>query len=207
MSERTKERRQELHDALLAAAERTIADSGLAGLRARDLAASVGCATGAIYNVFPDLDSLILEVNARTLAGLEGHLGGHTASAKRATRIGAGDQLVELGVRYLEFATNNLLRWRTLFDHRMPPGQAVPTWYMERQQPLFGIVERTLQALQPSLSPKERSLLSRSLFSAVHGIVSLGLEEKLGALPLATLKSQLATLIRAFSAGIAQKRS
>src|ERR1044072_320783 len=64
-------RRRKLRDALIAAAERTIAAEGLRGMRARDLALKGGCAVGAIYNVFDDLDDLIFAVNALTLEQLE----------------------------------------------------------------------------------------------------------------------------------------
>ena len=48
---KTAERKQNLKMALIAAAERAVAARGLAGLKARSLAAEVGCAVGAIYNV------------------------------------------------------------------------------------------------------------------------------------------------------------
>ena len=69
----TADRRQSLRDGLIAAAEQAIAAEGLAGLRARDLARQVGCALGAIYNVFADLDDLIIAANARTLAARDRH--------------------------------------------------------------------------------------------------------------------------------------
>jgi AcrR family transcriptional regulator len=71
---RTNERRQHLRAALVEAAERVIAERGLPHLKARDLASAVGCAVGAIYNVFPDLDGLILEVNLRTLVLFEAYI-------------------------------------------------------------------------------------------------------------------------------------
>ncbi len=64
-------RRRKLRDALIGAAERTIATEGLRGMKARELAVKVGCAVGAIYNVFDDLDDLIFAVNALTLEQLE----------------------------------------------------------------------------------------------------------------------------------------
>src|SRR4051794_14510015 len=70
----TSERRQQLRVALVDAAERVIAERGLRQLKARNLAQAVGCALGAIYNVFPDLDGLVLEVNLRTLALFEVYL-------------------------------------------------------------------------------------------------------------------------------------
>src|SRR5919205_1223250 len=64
-------RRRKLRDALIEAAERTMEQEGLRGMKARDLALRVGCAVGAIYNVFTDLDDLVFAVNALTLEELE----------------------------------------------------------------------------------------------------------------------------------------
>ena len=61
---------------LIDAAERTISESGLAALKARDLARAAGCSVGTIYNVFEHLDELILCVGSRTLAMLDGALAG-----------------------------------------------------------------------------------------------------------------------------------
>ena len=78
---KTAARRQNLREALVAAAEKRIGTEGLRGLKARDLAAAAGCAVGAIYNVVDDLDDLILAVNALTLAALERALTGQAAQS------------------------------------------------------------------------------------------------------------------------------
>src|ERR1700722_10511725 len=67
-------RRLALHDALAASAQRIISERGYQALRARDVAKEVGCALGAIYNVFADLDALILAVKERTLDSLEAEI-------------------------------------------------------------------------------------------------------------------------------------
>src|SRR5918911_2138437 len=69
------ERRRRLRDTLMAAAEGMIRRQGLSGLRARELAKAAGCAVGAIYNVFPDLDGLVLAVNAGTLDRIDAAVG------------------------------------------------------------------------------------------------------------------------------------
>src|SRR5580700_10611737 len=71
---KTSDRRTALRRALIAAAERMIDERGHQALRARELAQDVGCALGAIYNVFPDLDALILAVKAQTLDDLEAEI-------------------------------------------------------------------------------------------------------------------------------------
>src|SRR5262249_53527199 len=198
------ERRQNLKDSLISAAERTIATSGLSGLRARALAYKVGCAVGAIYNVVHDLDELILFVNARTFAALQ-HAFTEAAKAEDRTLKGpeqAIERLVRLSMVYTDFAATHTLRWRALFEHRLPEGGQLPTWYLKEQARLFSFVEGPLQVLQPQASPERLALLARSLVSAVHGIVALGLEEKLYALPLTSLRQQVTFVVSAIGRGL-----
>ena len=173
------ERRQRLRDALISAAERTIETDGLSGLKARALANEVGCAVGAIYNVLADFDDLIVAVNCRTLAALERDLGASEQISDAAKRAGAVDRLVRLGTAYLTFAAAHRLRWRALFEYRLPEGKPIPEQYIEDQRRLFRYVEEPLGELQPHLSAERRALVARSLFSAVHGMVMLGPGEKL----------------------------
>src|SRR4051812_44944322 len=114
----TGERRQKLRDSLVSAAKRAIAAHGLGGLKARDLAQEAGCALGAIYNVFPDLDALILAVNGKTLAELDAALRKVSSGGKGAAA--AVNELVRLADAYLDFAAANRQRWRALFEHRSP---------------------------------------------------------------------------------------
>jgi AcrR family transcriptional regulator len=202
---KTAERKQNLKTALIAAADQAVAAHGIAGLKARSLAAEAGCAVGAIYNIVDDLDDLALAVHARTLAALEKAL--TTAASAEPNRALAGQelamkQLIHLAVAYLDFAAANMMRWRALFEHRLPEGKPMPGWYLAEQIQLFGYVERPLRNLQPSLPPEQLAMLARSLFSAVHGIITLGLEEKLGAVPLKTLRAQTKLLVSAIGMGL-----
>lgn len=197
-----------LREALVAAAERTVAAQGLAALRARDLARAAGCAVGAIYTVFPDLDALALAVNLRTLNLFDAALGpAEQPSAAIGGPGAAADELVRLGLAYLAFAEAHPLRWDALFRHRPPPGQRAPDWYVAEQARLFRRIERPLAALRPDLPEPERGLLARSLFSATHGIVALGLDEQRMALPAAILRAQLETLVRAMSTGLTDREN
>jgi AcrR family transcriptional regulator len=198
------ERRQRLKEALICAAERTIEAHGLGGLKARALAAEVGCAVGAIYNVVTDLDELVIAVNSRTLAALEHDL----AAAEQisdAQASAAVDRLVRLGTAYLAFAAAHRVRWRALFEHRLPKGKPMPDRYLDEQRRLFHHVEEPLGELQPHLSGERRALVARSLFSAVHGMVMLGLEEKLQTVPPETLREQVALIVSAIGRGMLEE--
>ena len=199
---RQTDRHTALREELIDAAERAIASKGLAALKARDLAREVGCAVGTIYNVFDHMDALVLCVGSRTLAMLEAAL-----VAARPTTVGhasakeAADDLVRLALAYLEFAGMHTVRWRALFEHRMSEDRALPEWFVEQQLGLFAQVERPLVALLPELDEDARRILARTVFSAVHGVVALGLEEKLVSLPPPDLATQLAATVRAIATG------
>jgi AcrR family transcriptional regulator len=199
---KTADRRESLRDALVTAAERTIASEGLGGLRARDLAAEAGCAVGAIYNVVADLDELILLVNSRTFAALERKLVRATSTAPAAMPAQAMERLVSLSLTYMDFAAANTARWRALFEHRLPAGQDIPDWYREEQKRLFAYVIGPLRVLQPDASAEKLALLARTIVSAVHGIVTLGLEEKLYTLPRAALREQVTFVVSAIGRGL-----
>src|SRR5258707_6267304 len=191
MAIKTAERRQELKESLIAAGERAISTRGLEALRARDLAAEVGCAVGAIYNVFPNLDALVFEVNARTLRAFEAFLAGAQSTPNRSGENPAVAELVHLALVYLEFAVEHRPRWRALFEHRMAEASEIPAWYLGEQARLFALVERPLGLLRPDFDGPRLMLFARTLFSAVHGIVSLGLEAKLVALSAAVLEEEV----------------
>jgi AcrR family transcriptional regulator len=198
-------RRAELREKLIDAAERLIEAHGLSGVKARPLAEAANCALGAIYNVFPDLDALILAVSARTLERLDAHLAPVLADAEKAGSSPtdtARRGLLDLALAYLDFAYAHRASWRALFEHRLPEGRSVPEWLIADQARLFGKVEALLAPLLPSMSDADRALTARSLFSAVHGLVLLGLEEKLTAMPIGVLLDQLARLVRATVRGL-----
>ena len=201
------DRREKLKEKLILAAEELIETKGLSGVKARPLAEAAGCALGAIYTVVPDLDALILAVSARTLARLDAHLAPALAqpfawaSEKEAARL----RLVDLALAYLDFAHAHRARWRALFEHRLPEGRAVPEWLLADQMRLFGKVEGLLAPLMPLTSPADRALVARSLFSAVHGVVLLGLEEKLTAMPMGILLDQVARIVTALVKGLEEK--
>src|SRR3982751_190850 len=169
------ERRAKFREDLILAAERRMSAGGLAGLKTRELAREIGVANGAVYNLVEDMDELILRVGSRTLARLDASLSAAEAQGPTSPR----DTLVRIAVAYCDFAAANLELWRALFEHRMVPDKLVPEWSVADQMELFRHIYTPLAALLPDRSTAELGVTARSLFSAVHGMVALGLEQKL----------------------------
>jgi AcrR family transcriptional regulator len=198
MMSKTLERREKLRCELILAAERSIGAKGMAGLKTRDLARDIGCANGAVYNLVEDMDELILLVGSRTLERLDASL----TAAESDGPASAGETLACIAVAYCDFAADNLELWRALFEHRMAPGKPIPEWAIEQQMELFRHIYRPLATLFPQRSAAELSVTARSLFSAVHGMVALGLEQKLIAVPVDALRAEIAIIVRAMVRGL-----
>lgn len=196
MASKTEIRRQELRDNLIVIAERTIAKNGLTALRARDLASEAGCAVGAIYNVFGDLTDLVLAVNARTFHSL----GADVAAALADEPSNPAEQLVIMAQAYHRFAAENHLRWKALFDVDRAPGEAAPDWYLQEMGQLFTYISDPLAAIFPDRDSKDLALLTRALFSSVHGIVLLGLEEASAGVPSDDIDRMIALVLRQITA-------
>ncbi|WBL79852.1 WHG domain-containing protein [Bradyrhizobium xenonodulans] len=197
------ERREKLRADLILAAEQMIASRGLAGLKTRDLAREIGCANGAVYNLVTDVDELILRVGSRTLYRLDAML----SAAERAGEPSPQETLVRIAIAYCDFAAENLQLWRALFEHRMEADKIVPDWSVDDQMQLFRHIYVPLAALFPKRSPDELGITARSLFSAVHGMVALGLEQKLVAVPLPALRKEIAGLVRAMIDGLIARQN
>jgi AcrR family transcriptional regulator len=186
MADKRTEKRSALRLRIVELGEARIAASGLSALRARDLAAEAGCALGGLYNMFEDLDMLVLEVNACTLATIDTVMEAAVSSSSEAPQ-----QLKALAQAYLNFAQNHPLLWRALFEHHLPEGRALPEWYAERLNQLMSRIAQPLAKLQPGLSSEVLATRARTMFAAVHGVVSISLDHRFVGLAPETLDVEL----------------
>lgn len=183
-------KKRELKENLLHAARNRIKDNGLAGLRARDITADAGCALGGLYTAYDDIDNLVLHVNSITLNALGAELKTIAEAEKSPVK-----RLIKLASGYLKFACDNHNLWSALFDHRMPEGVDVPEWHLMEHAVLFEQIAMPLAELNPKMDREELATLSRSMFSAVHGIVSISLQDRFIAVPRTELDKQLTQFV------------
>ena len=196
MASKTEARREALRKTLIEIAEKTIATQGLRALRARDLAKEAGCAVGAIYNVFGDLTDLALAVNARTFH----RLGAEVAAALDDAGQDPVDQLVVMAQAYHHFAAANHLSWRALFEVERPEGETAPDWYLQEMGRLFVYISDPLSVIFPDAAPDDLVLLTRALFSSVHGIVLLGLDDASAGVPRQDIDRMIALVLHQVTA-------
>jgi AcrR family transcriptional regulator len=180
---------------MIAIARDVISLKGLRSLKVRDVANAARCAIGSVYNEFGDFDGLILTVNRETVRAL----------TARLQAVPTDDPLLQLhglAATYLEFATEHGHLLRSLFEHRMEQDRPFPADILSMVMDAFALMHQPLVRLLPERDPAEIALLARMLFSAVHGIISLGLEERMVAVPPERLRAQLAQFIDTHLAGL-----
>ncbi|MGI2033289.1 TetR/AcrR family transcriptional regulator [Rhizobium panacihumi] len=198
---RREEKREDLKARLLEAARDRIERDGVANLRARDVTQDAGCALGGLYSAYTDLNDLIIHVNSTTLKALEQSLAVTEVKDRSPT-----DRLRNLGQGYLKFAMANRNLWKALFEHALPADTPSPQWHLDEHLFLLSIIAEPLKELQPEMSDEERAVRARTLFGAVHGIISITLEARFVGLPPERLERELDEIIIMIAAGAAALR-
>lgn len=193
MARDTAKRREDLRERLLDIAEGEIRENGLASLRARALADQAGCAVGAIYNVFEDMTGLVLAVNGRTFRKMGAFV---SDTIKAHPDASPTENLIIIAKAYLAFASDNPNLWRALFEVEMSTEGSVPAWYLDELGRLFSIISSPISELHPEASATEVDLMTRTLFSSVHGIVLLGLEKRISGVPRERMEDMIEYLLK-----------
>lgn len=202
MASRREEKREDLKARLIDAARNRIVNEGLANLRARDVTQDAGCALGGLYTVFADLNELIIQVNSSTLKALEESLA--LTEVKNRTPT---DRLRNLAQGYLRFALTHRNLWKALFDHYPPEGSTTPQWHLDEHLFLMDVIAEPLGELQPDMPAEDRAIRARTLFGAVHGVISISLEARFVGLPPDRLGRELDEFVLTIAAGAVAGRA
>ena len=197
MGRRSDHSRAQLRDLCLGAARRVIGRAGLRGLTARRVARDIGYSPGTLYNLFENLDELVIRVNAGTLDELRDHL----AREVRSDRPAAAN-LIALARAYVEWTQDNANLWDAVLNHRMAAGRRLPDWYAAQVSDLFRLVEAALVPLLGEQAEAARRRAARALWSALHGISALGLTRRLDVVAAEPAEVLAEHLVATYLAGL-----
>ena len=162
MGRRSDHSREELEALIVAEGHRLLAETGFARFSAREVAKRIGYSIGTIYNVFADLDRLMMAINGRTFVLWAAFLRERLAAAQ-------GDRIEALVDGYFRFAAENRNLWMAIYDHRLAPGEPTPESYAARRRALTEIVVAEIARVLPDAAQDQSIPLARSLVATVHG--------------------------------------
>jgi AcrR family transcriptional regulator len=203
MGRRSTHTPQQLRVLILDAAQEIIEAQGLAGLSAREIARRIGYSPGTIYNIFTNLDDVVLNVEARVLDDLDARL---TELQQGEDAVDTAGGLVRIAHAYLAFTQERPRLWNLLFEHHMPAGAELPPWYQQKLERLMGQVERALAPHFPPDQEADCKRAARVLWAGVHGITSLSTADKLSVVTTETAGRLIDDLVGTYLAGLARER-
>ena len=198
MGRRSTHTPQQLRELILDAAQDIIQVQGLAGLSAREIARRIEYSPGTIYNMFENLDDVVLHVEARVLEALDKRL----STLLQDGSANATGRVSRLAQAYLAFTHENPRLWNLLFEHHMPKEAALPPWYQQKLEGLMGRVEEALAPLFPAGREADRQRAARVLWAGVHGITSLSTADKLSVVTTESANRLIDDLVCTYLAGL-----
>jgi AcrR family transcriptional regulator len=126
MARRADHNREELYELALSAAKRIVEERGFRALTARKVADAMGYSAGTLYNLFENIDDLVVHVNGGTLDGLFTSLRGAPATGQAVADVTA------LCTRYQVFLDQNPNLCELLFEYSYAQGYQLPDWYRQK---------------------------------------------------------------------------
>jgi AcrR family transcriptional regulator len=180
---------------MIETARAIISAKGLRSLKVRDVAEAADCSIGSVYNEFGDFDGLILTVNRETVQAL----------SARLAAVPSDDPVRQLhgyAETYLSYFSEHANLLRSLYEHRMEGDRPFPEDILLMVMRAFALMHDPLVRFMPDADPAEIALQARMMFSAAHGIISLGLEERMVAVPPEQLRQQLGKFVDTYLAGL-----
>jgi len=197
MGRRSTHTPDQLRQLILDAAQSIIETNGLAGLSAREIARRIGYSPGTIYNMFQNLDDVVLHIEARVLDALDERLQAALEDGRPEERVS------RLAEAYLTFTQERPKLWNLLFEHYMPADSQTPAWYQQKLEVLMSRVEAAMGPLFPATAVVERHRAARVLWAGVHGITSLATANKLSNVTTEAANLLVRDLIKNYLAGVA----
>jgi AcrR family transcriptional regulator len=182
---------EQIKNMILGAAEELVIEGGLSQLRVRNIAIKIGYTVGSVYMVFDNMTDLILHVKGRTLDAL-------IKQMEEITTTNPEQRLGELAGVYIHFASKNFNRWSMLFENRLPKNTAIPAWYQQKVDDLYGIFEKQFAFLSPGLSYAQRKQTTLAFQGGIHGICTLMLNTPISDLNDMDLEESIKLFVRRF---------
>lgn len=187
---------EELRQLILDASQTIVERNGITGLSAREIARMIGYSPGTLYNIFENLDDVLLTLQVQLMGRTVEHL-------KRVPLGQDGEKNIEaLSNAYVDFALVNRRMWNLFLAHNLPAGKTVPAPFHDYTNNLVEIVKGALAQVAPNLSTEDLDTTARSFLAGLNGITAVAATEKGVYLTPATAQTYAKNLTSTFLKGL-----
>lgn len=148
-----------------------VEQDGVKGLSARAIAKRIGYSPGTLYNVFANLDDLLLTIQVAVVDEATQQL--------RNVSNGGGARLYikALADSYIGFALKNHRLWNLLFQHPGPAATRAGE-LEERYESMVALIREALTPAMRRARPEDLDQTARALWACLHGMSALAVAEK-----------------------------
>lgn len=164
---------KEINDMILNSAMSIVENEGHLKLSTRKIATQIGYTVGTLYNVFQNLDDIIIHLNGMVLDKL---------ITKMKSNLNKTDCNIEtfkkLGIAYANFSAENYHLWDMLVNYRVDPKSEIPKWYPKKIQELFEILETQLSKVIKTNNISALRDDITVMWASIHGICILSIKGK-----------------------------
>ncbi|MGQ0457140.1 MAG: TetR/AcrR family transcriptional regulator [Hyphomicrobium sp.] len=189
---------EQLRNLILDAARTIIETQGLPKLSAREIARLIGYSPGTLYNIFENLDDVLLTLQAQMLGDVVEVMQAASAASPSAQRVD------NLSKAFLNFALSNRQMWNVLLAHYPDEGVAIPPALHDRVNAIVTIVAESLRPLMKNAEPAEVDLAARALWGGVYGLTSIAVTSKGPTMTPSNAELYVRKLTSTFVKGLAQ---
>ncbi len=201
MGRRSLHTSEELRTLILDAAQTIVEEGGLASLSARSIARVIGYAPGTLYNVYANIDEILLRVEGRLLDELDAHL-----AEELKGRTGT-DAVTRYATAYFEFARRRPGLWKLLHEHHLTPPASAPEWYLQKLTAPTSRLATVLASLDGNRETKKTQKSATALWSAIHGLSMLATSSKASGILGSNPAQVIDEMIKLFLPGLPAART
>ncbi|MBU2707469.1 TetR/AcrR family transcriptional regulator [Zooshikella marina] len=174
MARRNQHTKDEIQQLSLQAVEALLYEHNHEAISTRMVAKAIGYTVGTLYTVFKHQADMLLHVNARTMDRMFLHCQRGISDSNTAEH-----NLTLMALSYHQFALQEPNHWNLVFSLRLPENEPLPQWQQANIDRIFHLLEYELARLSPETSPQSIQKNARILWSGVHGMTTLSLNNKL----------------------------
>lgn len=164
---------KEINDMILNSAMEIVENEGYLKLSTRKIATQIGYTVGTLYNIFQNLDDIIIHLNGRVLDKLIAKMKSNLNKTKCNV-----ETFKKLGLAYANFSAEHFNLWDMLVNYRVDPKTEIPKWYPKKIQELFDILESQLSKVVTNQSAEDLRDDITVMWSSIHGICILSIKGK-----------------------------